>query len=177
MALNLPNLNIPSGDTEQPAAERKPLKLPDLQLPDLKVPEQETSWADVGKALVDRVVPTAKRSGEALLQFPSIQAADTQNGTIAMRIREAGDAAAQGDEQANQLLASIGLTLADLNTKGDSFKVKREKNQKLYAAIDKFKEQQVLAQDTGYAESQKRMAQMNEIFTEENPLPHNNFSA
>lgn len=159
MALNLPELNVPSGTQPQATSERKPLVLPDLQLPELDVPKEEATWSDVGKALVDRVVPTAKRSGEALLQFPSIQAADTQNGTIAMRIQEAGRAARDGDEQASQLLASIGITPADLDSKGDSFKVKREKNQKLYAAIDKFKELQVLSKDTGYAESQKRMAQ------------------
>lgn len=139
-----------------------PEKLPDLTLPDdllLPAKEKETTWGDIGGALVDRIIPTAKRGAEALIQAPAIQAADTQDGVIAANLRSAADAARQGVESAVATLASVGLTPDDFGQKGDSFKTRKEKNQKLYAAIDRYKQQQILAQDETYVASQKRSAE------------------
>lgn len=155
MASTLPELKIPGNGT---AAQSAAPVLPDLKIPELTLPKEDPSWSDIGGALVDRVVPTAKRTAAAISQFPSVQAADTQDGTIAMRLQSAADAARQGVESATSLLASVGMTPDDFSQPGDSFKVKREKNQKLYAAIDAYKQNQILANDKGFQESKADMA-------------------
>ena len=163
MAFNLPALTVPGENAAPEAApqttQKTGLVLPDLKLPDLKLPDAEPSWGDIGGALVDRIIPAAKRGAEALIQAPAIQAADTQDGVIAANLRSAADAARQGVESAVATLASVGLTPDDFGQKGDSFKTRKEKNQKLYAAIDRYKQRQILAQDETYVASQKRSAE------------------
>lgn len=163
MAFNLPALTLPGENSAPEAAPQTTPKaglvLPDLKLPDLNVPAKEATWGDIGGALVDRIIPTAKRGTEALIQAPSVQAADTQDGVIAMNLRSAADAARQGVESAVATLASVGMTPDDFVQKGDSFKIKKEKNQKLYAAIDRYKQNQILANDPSYSASKTRMAE------------------
>lgn len=163
MAFNLPALTLPGENSAPEAAPQTTPKaglvLPDLKLPDLNVPAKEATWGDIGGALVDRIIPAAKRGTEALIQAPSVQAADTQDGVIAMNLQSAAEAARQGVESAVATLASVGMTPDDFVQKGDSFKVKKEKNQKLYAAIDKYKQNQILANDPSYSASKTRMAE------------------